>query len=148
VTLRNNAMSADIIDIAVTLLIVLVFFAVVSRSLEATAGAFFLALLLIVIGRKTYRIDDSGIRIFWLWTIPVMRINFGDILEIREASASHEGLRYLFAAHMGNRILLPIGKMVIIRRSRGWRKTVLLTPRNPREFVQAVNQRLSQIRPT
>jgi hypothetical protein len=91
-----------------------------------------------------YRIDDSAIRAVWFRIIPTMRIHLADIVEIRRASR-WDLLRHPFALNSGT---LASGDNVMITKSRGLFSIVFITPRDPRKFVEDVNQRLRQIRPT
>lgn len=106
-----------------------------------------IGLLIQVIGRYiyNYRIGPSGIVFLFLMFFPTTRIGFRNIAEIkvvsyRECSSWNRDM--FFALRAGNRIF---GKIVLIRKRKGFRRVVLITPDNAEEFVRIVREKLIQI---
>jgi hypothetical protein len=142
----------DTMKLLMTLIIITVILVILTRDIEFSVGFFVFGLLAAIISQRLghyfldYRIADSGIWIFCLRIIPVMLINFGDIVEIRRASVI-DALRHPFGRAMGN-ALFALGRIVMIRKSRGLYGVVFITPRDPRKFVEDVNQRRRKIDPS
>jgi len=84
-----------------------------------------------------YRISKTCIKIVLLAKIPLFRIPFSNIIEIRKISFK-EGLGNddsYSALKFGNRIW---GEGVLIRRKKGLFKKVLITPDKPDEFISKI----------
>ena len=115
------------------------------------AICYFLLLILFiqVAGRYVlnYKVRETGVDVLVLGVIPVKRIPFKNVAEIREVSW-RETCRLnedsLFTLRIGNRLF---GRGVLIRQKR-WilRKIILMTPDKPDEFVREVLARLDALK--
>jgi hypothetical protein len=90
-----------------------------------------------------YRITASGVAIMLFGTIPVWRVPFRDIAEVRKTSWSQtwpfRSLAMFSALRLGNRVWGPI--ILIRRKTRGLR-IILVTPDRPDEFINEARQHL------
>jgi hypothetical protein len=86
-----------------------------------------------------YRVSDSGIWVVVLHLLPVYRISFHNIKEIRRSAPGELGPTKVFLLRLGNRIW---GEPVLIRK-RGLFRSVVITPDKPDEFIATVQSHLS-----
>lgn len=85
-----------------------------------------------------YQISDTGIEIVLFSRVPVKKIYFSNIEEIRKLSFK-ETLLLFSALRFGNRVY---GDIVLIRQRKGLVKTILITPDNADRFVGEVLQHI------
>ena|SRR5208282_3433658 len=87
-----------------------------------------------------YRVCNSGIKIVIFGMFPVISINYLDILEIRRITFK-EALRLnqLSTLRLGNRMW---GNIVLIKKSTGFFRTIIITPDNSETFMNDVNQQI------
>lgn len=85
-----------------------------------------------------YVINDTGIVIVLFGKIPLKRMDFNNIAEIRKTSYK-ETFSMVSALRFGNRIW---GDIVLVRQKKGIIKTVLITPDNADKFIFGVQQQL------
>jgi len=96
-----------------------------------------------------YRITDVGISIVFFGTIPVMRIYFTDIIQIKKLSyiellpfnkkTNHGALS---ALKFGNRLW---GETVLIRKYKGlFFKTIVITPDHADNFISEVMRHIGK----
>ena len=82
-----------------------------------------------------YRLDRESIRFILFKIIPVWRIPYSEVIEIRPVSwRSMFSLRHPLFGFVSK----PLGPFIRIRRNRGILRNVLITPTRPLEFVAAV----------
>jgi hypothetical protein len=115
-----------------------------NKMINIIASFLFLILFVTIVFQYTaryvynYRVNDSGIKIVVLGTLPIIRMPFSDIIEIRKISLKEALLANEFSTlRFGNRIL---GDIVLIRKSKGLFKTIIITPDNSEMFINDVNQ--------
>ncbi len=90
-----------------------------------------------------YTITTSGVQIVLFKKIPIARINASDIVEMKEISFKDSLLiSPFFTARLGNRMSRTC---VLLRTSRWFVRTILITPDNPKSFISDLNKiRLSR----
>lgn len=84
-----------------------------------------------------YKISKNSIKIVLFGKIPLFRIPFSNIMEIRKISFK-EALsndEYFLALRFGNRMW---GECVLIRKKKGLFKVILITPDKADEFISKV----------
>jgi hypothetical protein len=93
----------------------------------------------------TYRIGEKSIDLMLFGIILVRPIPFSTISDISVEKAWTLKPRFnpFRTERLGNR---PSLRMVVIRRHKGWARTILMTPRAPEEFVADVKAKLAQIK--
>jgi hypothetical protein len=92
-----------------------------------------------------YRIEDRDVAIVLFHVLPLYRIPFDNIEEIRKASLP-ELATGGFAMRLGNRLTWQ--GVLIVKRS-GWPRRTVITPSDPDAFVRLVEAGLrSQPRPS
>lgn len=93
-----------------------------------------------------YKIREAGIEIALFGKIPLKRILFCNIAEIKKISYKEtlpfKSAEMFSALRFGNRIL---GEIVLVRQKKGITKIVLLTPDNANIFIHEVQQRLHEL---
>ena len=103
------------------------------------------ALLFQYAGRYAYnyKIREAGIEIALFGKIPMKRIHFNNIVEIRKTSFKEtlpfKSAEMFSALRFGNRIW---GEIVLVRQKEGITKIVLISPDNADGFIHEVQQRL------
>jgi len=94
---------------------------------------FFIQVLLRYI--LTYKLSESSVDIVLLNILPIFRIRFDNIVRAEECSPfSPEALDPLIWP-LGNRLW---GKCVLIVKRKGFRQRILLTPDNPKVFIEQI----------
>ncbi|MBF0330143.1 MAG: hypothetical protein HQL10_13395 [Nitrospirae bacterium] len=92
-----------------------------------------------------YKIGKTGIEIALFGKIPLKRIPFDNISEIKKTSYKEtfftKSTEMFLALRFGNRIW---GEIVLVRQRKGFIKIVLITPDNADGFIQEVLQRLQK----
>lgn len=89
-----------------------------------------------------YRLVDSSVEILLFRLIPIRRILFRDIAEIRvvpwkELFSFPRSLPLYFSESWGNRLWRPA---VLIRKSRGLSRYIILTPKDTNAFIRFVEE--------
>jgi hypothetical protein len=91
-----------------------------------------------------YRFTDAGFETRAFRVIPIVRIPFASIIEVRIVNAREiwfpSSLEMFNAARAGNRLF--VRRAVVIRRATGLRRLVVVTPSNPGAFVQHIEAHL------
>jgi hypothetical protein len=94
----------------------------------------------------SYRLTETSIQFVMFRVVPVMRIRYADIAEIREVSwrqilivQLRELLRLRFPLGLGNRV---IGRAVQVQKRRGVFRAIFITPDDVPAFLQQVRQHL------
>ena len=88
-----------------------------------------------------YEINESDIKIVLFGTLPIVRLPFSDIIEVREISFKEALTNNFFALRFGNRVW---GSIVLIRKSTGLFKSIIITPDNYETFMNDVNQHITR----
>jgi tetratricopeptide (TPR) repeat protein len=100
------------------------------------AGFLFLQLIPRLFFR--YLIKKDALYYMFLWFIPLGKISFKNIEEIRLLNR-FAGLKYIIHWNWRNRL---IGKEVLIRKKAGLIRTIILTPGKPAVFVEEIKARV------
>ena len=83
-----------------------------------------------------YDIGDAKVRVLLFRLVPVMTIRISNIRDITECSPM-ELWKPTFALKFGNRVW---ARCVLIRKKRGLIRSIVITPGNPREFVERIKE--------
>ena len=88
----------------------------------------------------SYTISKDSIRVVLFGKIPLFRIPFSNIAEIRKISFKEAliDIEYFSTLRFGNRIW---GDGVLIRRKEGFFKIIVITPDNADEFISKIGLR-------
>lgn len=93
----------------------------------------------------SYKIRESCIEIVLFGKIPLMRLHFNNIVEIKKTSFKEilvvKSVEMFMALRLGNRIL---GEVVLVRQKKGLIRAIIITPDNADKFIQEVLQRLPE----
>ena len=85
-----------------------------------------------------YQVTDRGIEIVLFGKLPIKRIPFSNIAEVRMGPTAREMLPFKGIA-VGNRVW---GQTVLVRQKTGLVKRLFITPDNPEQFVRKVREQL------
>ena len=114
-------------------------------SLFVGAGIFFAQFFWRWIIR--YRITNSSIEVVLFGCIPISKTLFPDILEVRSVSFNEllpwKNLQSVGWYRLGNRVW---GDGVLIRRRRGMVRRFVISPDEPRDFVNELNRKVDSQR--
>ena len=90
-----------------------------------------------------YEIKETGVEIVLFGKIPLKRMDFNNIVEIRKTTYKEtmpfKNAEMFSTLRFGNRIW---GDIVLVRLKKGFVKAVLITPDNADRFINDVQQRL------
>ena len=89
----------------------------------------------------TYRLTDRALSIS-IFGVAVLRIAYTDIVEVRRVGAL-ESLVPSTATRFGNRIF---GEILLIRKSRGLIRKIMVTPDEPTAFARGISERAPEAR--
>ncbi len=87
-----------------------------------------------------YKLTDDSIQLIALGAVPVMRIRFADISDVREVSFGQTLKSGPFTLRLGNRI---IGGFVLVRKRKGLIRSVVLTPDDVPDFLRQIERRVT-----
>ena len=85
-----------------------------------------------------YRVTDRGVEIVLFGKLPIKRVPFNNIAEVRVAPTVTEMLPFKGIA-FGNRVW---GRAVLVRQKRGLIRRLFITPDDPEQFVRKVREQL------
>ncbi len=108
--------------------------------IDVIVAFIFLLILAQFIGRYiiNYQIRDTAIEIVYFGIIPIMRIPYNNIAEIRKVTFIEASLMF-FPLRFGNRFW---GTIVAVRKKKGILKIIVITPDNPDRFISETLQHL------
>jgi hypothetical protein len=93
-----------------------------------------------------YKVRETCIEIALFGKVPLKRMKFNNITEIRKTSFKEtlpwKSSEMYFALRFGNRVW---GNMVLVRQKKALIKTILISPDNPDRFIHEVLQRLPRL---
>jgi len=91
-----------------------------------------------------YRIRDGQVQVVLFNKVPIRRVDICDIDDIRVASKKYlffsSDPAELFAERWGNRMR---GNVVVIKKSKGFTRAIMITPEDPEKFVSDIKRRIS-----
>lgn len=89
----------------------------------------------------SYRLTNTSVLVMLLWAVPIFRISYRRIQEIR-VPGRVEAPSDLAPLNFGNRLWGRPGYSVLIRRK--WGLPVLISPDDPEKFLHELRQRAHQ----
>jgi hypothetical protein len=85
----------------------------------------------------SYDVAEGSIRILLFSKFPIARFRISEIANVEIKRTASLLLRPFFALRFGNRLS---GECVVITKRRGILRTIIITPRQPADFVSRIRQ--------